>query len=462
MIKTYFTKQSNVKLLILEELDKAQSRVVVAVAWFTESELFQKLLDLQAKGIQVELVITKHPFNQQSRNNYSLLSEKNGFFAEIGSDDQLMHMKFCIIDSRIVISGSANWTNRAFTENNEEVTFVEGYNERVLSFEDEFLRLKKIAGFDPQSSPFLLNIVFKKLNIIKALLQGEEYDLVNQYILQIQDFSQVAPIVLNLKTGNWTIALQEIEAFQKSNTQLFDLTGFEKEQLRSEIRLLSQQIESIQIQRLETEALIDQFNHQFVIELNPLLIEVIKLKKKLYEKLSKRGSEDKTFHDLEHELNDAQEEFEEERTKDYQDLNEEEEKSLKKSYREAVKLCYWDLQEAQLIFETEEKANEVFNALHEAYTKKDKEKVEEILRDIKLGTIKSNYDLENELDLLKEKKQHLKLKYQNMLKELSDIFQSDIYQLLIKLKDWREYFEEQKIELQNEITELKEKYYEHE
>jgi phosphatidylserine/phosphatidylglycerophosphate/cardiolipin synthase-like enzyme len=145
-IQTHFTKDKKVKKIILNHLDAAQSHVCVAVAWFTDRILFEKLIELLDNGVQVELIITNHEFNHKSSNDYRLIEQKGGFFAEIGNDDQLMHMKFCIIDYATVISGSANWTNRAFTVNNEEVTIVEGYSTRANEFITEFERLKILSG----------------------------------------------------------------------------------------------------------------------------------------------------------------------------------------------------------------------------------------------------------------------------------------------------------------------------
>jgi phosphatidylserine/phosphatidylglycerophosphate/cardiolipin synthase-like enzyme len=55
-------------------------------------------------------------------------------------------MKFCVIDYNIVISGSANWSNKAFTVNNEEVTIVIGHQQRANDFITEFERLKLLSG----------------------------------------------------------------------------------------------------------------------------------------------------------------------------------------------------------------------------------------------------------------------------------------------------------------------------
>ena len=59
-INSYFTKQTDVKSIILEHLDNATKKVSVAVAWFTDRVLFNKLIELQDKGLAIEVIITNH------------------------------------------------------------------------------------------------------------------------------------------------------------------------------------------------------------------------------------------------------------------------------------------------------------------------------------------------------------------------------------------------------------------
>lgn len=80
-IQTHFTKDKKVKKIILNHLDNAKAHVCVAVAWFTDRVLFDKLIELLDNGIQVEVVITNHEFNHNSSNNYKIIEQKGGFFA---------------------------------------------------------------------------------------------------------------------------------------------------------------------------------------------------------------------------------------------------------------------------------------------------------------------------------------------------------------------------------------------
>ena len=73
-IDSYFTQQTDVKKIILNHLDQATSKVYVAVAWFTDQLLFEKLIELQERGVSVELIITKHEINTKSQNRFQVSS----------------------------------------------------------------------------------------------------------------------------------------------------------------------------------------------------------------------------------------------------------------------------------------------------------------------------------------------------------------------------------------------------
>ena len=118
-INTYFSQKDNLREVILAQLNSASTDIMIAVAWFTDAVLFHKVREIQDKGVRVELIITKHQFNDESANNYNLINEHGGVFIEIGGDHSTMHHKFCIVDHHILLQGSFNWTRKANESNNE-------------------------------------------------------------------------------------------------------------------------------------------------------------------------------------------------------------------------------------------------------------------------------------------------------------------------------------------------------
>ena len=459
-IDSYFTKQIDVRKIILEHLDNASSKVFVAVAWFTDTILFNKLLELQEKGVSVELIITNHKFNTDSRNNYQLIGE-NGFFAEIGSDDQLMHMKFCVIDYSVVISGSANWSNRAFTVNNEEVTIVSGNQHRANEFVEEFERLKELSGQIKEYEEALdVSKAFKYFKLIKAFVDLGDTVNIQPYIHKLKLIKELAPITNLLLAGNYDLAFIEIDKFEKSYTQLIDITAIEKSQIASQIKLLSYQIEILEIEKTEIEAQIEQFNHRYIIELNPLISKILALKKKIYKKLKKYGIVDDTYEKIEEEFNQKNKEYQEELEIEIPELNKEDSTDLKKMHREAVKLCHPD--SPSCIYKDKEEAGKVFGELTNAVKSNDIEKVRYIWNELKQGNPVSDIDKYDELEHLRVKLETLKTKYNYLFNELSIIQESETCQMILKIDDWDTYFDSQKILLEQEHEGLIGKYVKHE
>ena len=459
-IDSYFTKQIDVRNIILGQLDNANKKVLVAVAWFTDTILFKKLLELQNRGVSVEIIITKHEFNSKSRNNYTLI-EKNGFFAEIGSDDQLMHMKFCIIDYDTVISGSANWSDRAFTVNNEEVTIVSGNQQRTNDFVEEFDRLKELSGRIQKHQEALdISKAFKYFKLIKAFLDIGETTNIQPYIHELKLIKELTPITTLLLSGKYDLAFIKIEKFERNYTQLVDVSAIEKVQILSQIKLLSYQIETLEIEKTEIEAQIEQFNHRYIIELNPLIAKILALKKKIYEKLKKHGIVDDTFEKIEEEFKQKNKEYQEEIKIDIPELNDKDTADIKKMYRESVKLCHPD--SPSCIYEDKEEAAKVFDELTNAVKTNDIEKVRYIWKELKLGNPVSDIDQFNELAHLRIKLAALKAKYNYLFNELSIIQSSETYRMILKIDDWTEYFANQKSILKQEHETLTEKYVNHE
>ena len=117
---------SQIQSVLLRELDNAKVSIEIAVAWFTNAVLMECLLDKLSKGVSVTLILN----NDEINNN-----ESNKRFFEhliVGgckihwiNYPKFMHQKFCIIDSKVVINGSYNWTYYAENHNRENVVILD-------------------------------------------------------------------------------------------------------------------------------------------------------------------------------------------------------------------------------------------------------------------------------------------------------------------------------------------------
>lgn len=126
---------------IIPYLEGAVKTVQVAMAWFTSSELFNTLLRCLDRGVKVDLVLLDNAINYMDyAPDFNLFIKAGGNLRVADSRVGFMHHKFCVIDNKIVITGSYNWTYYAETRNVENILVTDNDNV-VNQFKAEFSRL---------------------------------------------------------------------------------------------------------------------------------------------------------------------------------------------------------------------------------------------------------------------------------------------------------------------------------
>jgi hypothetical protein len=139
MVQVHF---KNIRKTILEELEKATEKIVVAVYWFTNLELFQKLLAKVAEGLVVEIIIHNDYINNRDTGlDFQGFIDIGGYFY-FSDTENPMHNKFCVIDNKTLINGSYNWTYYAEDRNRENILVIKSETEVINEFVAEFDRLK--------------------------------------------------------------------------------------------------------------------------------------------------------------------------------------------------------------------------------------------------------------------------------------------------------------------------------
>ena len=122
---------------IIHALDNSKVSVRIAMAWFTNETLFNKLKEKHGQGVDVEIAIYDDGVNKKHGVDITQLPHK---MISKGKRGGLMHDKFCVIDNQVVVTGSYNWTNNAEFRNDENVT-VEHDPEQATRFSIEYRRL---------------------------------------------------------------------------------------------------------------------------------------------------------------------------------------------------------------------------------------------------------------------------------------------------------------------------------
>src|SRR5688572_22572829 len=109
----------NIRPQILTEILKAEFEIKAAIGWFTNHDLFDALCEKVKEGLTVELIILNDYINNRVDGlDFQYFIDIGGNFY-FGDEDRPMHNKCCIIDKKVLINGSYNWTYYAESRNEE-------------------------------------------------------------------------------------------------------------------------------------------------------------------------------------------------------------------------------------------------------------------------------------------------------------------------------------------------------
>lgn len=134
---------NDIRQEIIKAIDEATDEILVAVYWFTNHELFDKLCDKVRDGKKVELIVHNDFINNREAGlNFQNFIDLGGQFYFSDSDNP-MHNKFCVIDSKTLINGSYNWTYFAENKNSENILLIKDEQNTIDAFKNEFQNLKQ-------------------------------------------------------------------------------------------------------------------------------------------------------------------------------------------------------------------------------------------------------------------------------------------------------------------------------
>lgn len=168
-VKVFFSPNGGCTEAIVDQIDRARSTILVQAYGFTSTPIAKALLKAHRRGVRVEAVLDK---SQQTRRYSSAAFLANaGITTFIDDEHAIAHNKVMIIDDRIVISGSFNFTKAAEERNAENLfivrseelarLYVQNWREhrahskavQALSRNGEARELKPRSGGDHAPSP---------------------------------------------------------------------------------------------------------------------------------------------------------------------------------------------------------------------------------------------------------------------------------------------------------------------
>ncbi|MEN8927420.1 MAG: phospholipase D-like domain-containing protein [Flavobacteriales bacterium] len=119
MITKLFHK--NLAKKVLTNLANSKNEVKIAVEFLTNPLFFRTLLKLSEEGVKIELIVSDDKMNfTNPKVNFQKLIDL-GVKMRVSQSPNLMRNNFCVIDERLVVTGTYGWTLRSELYNFENI-----------------------------------------------------------------------------------------------------------------------------------------------------------------------------------------------------------------------------------------------------------------------------------------------------------------------------------------------------
>ncbi len=118
---------------LIKILENAEEKIEIAMFSFTHPEIIKALLKAKKRGVSVEIFLDKQMKSQTSLTKQpGYLELKSSIY--YGSRPFLLHHKCALIDDKIFIMGSTNWTVSGFLKNQDLLLFFEDLEPKQLHY----------------------------------------------------------------------------------------------------------------------------------------------------------------------------------------------------------------------------------------------------------------------------------------------------------------------------------------
>ena len=94
--EVYFSLYDDPEAVIINNIDKAEEFISIAMYTFTDIEIAQAILEARDKGVDIKIYLDRSQVKAKySRSRYFV---KNGIKVRISSNSYIMHNKFAVIE----------------------------------------------------------------------------------------------------------------------------------------------------------------------------------------------------------------------------------------------------------------------------------------------------------------------------------------------------------------------------
>lgn len=140
IIEVYFSPKGGCKEAIIREIKNAEKTIYIAMYVLSEDEIIEELINAKKRKVDVKILLDWE--GVEGGYTREMKMRKAGIDIRIAKrkENANMHNKFAVIDGKVVITGSYNWTRNAEELNDENLLIIKDEPEIAKKFQEYFLK----------------------------------------------------------------------------------------------------------------------------------------------------------------------------------------------------------------------------------------------------------------------------------------------------------------------------------
>jgi phosphatidylserine/phosphatidylglycerophosphate/cardiolipin synthase-like enzyme len=135
-VRVYFSPGGGCTDAILGQINQAKSEILLQAYSFTSQPIAQALIRAHKRGVRISAVLDKS--NRSQKYSAATFLKNMGIPVFIDDRHAIAHNKIMIIDDRVVITGSFNFTMAAENKNAENLLILEDIPEITRVYQENF------------------------------------------------------------------------------------------------------------------------------------------------------------------------------------------------------------------------------------------------------------------------------------------------------------------------------------
>ncbi|MBF04435.1 MAG: hypothetical protein CMP76_14205 [Flavobacterium sp.] len=220
------TNGTEIKQRIISELQNANKNIYVAMAWFTDRDIANVIIDAKNRNLAIDVLLSSNVQNETVKQMFNNAGVNVHAF-ETGDERGMMHHKFCLIDNIVTMNGSYNYSYNASNNNVENIQVSDDPNTYRQLFA-EFERLKyNIDHRIDLNNP-------NNIEIDQKISKSQIHSPLNSVGLFSEQLSNLVYTTANIDTETYRRKGYETSRESLGNIEIFKVNYIEiKEQIKT-------------------------------------------------------------------------------------------------------------------------------------------------------------------------------------------------------------------------------------